>query len=146
MSFTAPSYDAAVQGACLPDSIPVPCHDLSIFKVYGQRRFQTQPQLFQTIPAAGREGQVITFTPTPPDHPTEQWSVFVTTVDTSGNESCWSNITTLNGTVSVDDPPPVRGKDEWFDIQGRKLRGTPRTPGVYVHRRGEWKRLTVIVR
>lgn len=147
MSFTAPQYDAARAGACLPDSIPVPCTDLLLCKVYGVRRGQTQPQLFQTIPAAGRQGQIITFTPAPPDHVTDQWSVFITSVDTNGNESCWSNMATLNGTVSVDDPPPTSRlvRDEWFDILGRKLHARPHTPGVYVHRRGTWKKLTVIL-
>lgn len=145
LTFTAPSFDAARAGACLPDSIPVPCTDLDHFIVSGQRQGQKTPQFFQTIPGTGREGQSITFTPTPPDHPDDIWSIFVQSVDHAGNVSCWSNITSINGTVSVTPgPPPSDEEEEWYDIAGRRLHHRPTMPGIYFYRRGGVHRRVII--
>ena len=146
VSFTAPRFDAAGPNACEPDSVPIPCSDLNHFEIYGVRHGTTEERFFQAIKGMGREGQLITFTPTPPDHPDDVWSVYVRSVDTSGNMSCRGNVTAINVTAGV----PIEGgkveKEEWFDVLGRKLKKPPTTPGVYYIRRGKTVRPIVVLK
>lgn len=137
LTFQAPKYNAGYNG-CEPDSIPSLCTDLDHFNVYGVRRGQTNSIFFQTLPGKGKQDQFITFLPTPPNNVDSIWSVYVTSVDSVGNESCEGRMWAINlPTSSVPYLPSVRVKDEWFDIVGRRLKTTPTTPGIYWKRNGK---------
>lgn len=110
------SCDTAV--TCLPET------QLATLRVWWWERWTPSPRILREKDVRGREGQRDSLQL--PDWPVA--SVFVTTLDSAGNESCPSNMTTVNGTVAVDpaDLPEIR----WYDVQGRRVR-CPSTPGVY---------------
>lgn len=100
--FTTPSVDAARPGACQPDSEwRVPCIDLQWARIYSQPRWATWMLVGQH--PASAPGNTDSFTVEVGDDPT---GFRVTFVDSSGNESCPSNIVQVNGGAGVETMPP----------------------------------------
>lgn len=126
---TLPAFDAL---GC--EASPVPCRDLDSLIVYGQPRWDTW-RAIQRLGVRGRESQ-------PLDLVLDLdgvWSVVVATKDTSGNESCRSNVVGVNLTADVPPVAPVPESQRevvWFDVQGRRLSSRPTAPGIYWERRG----------
>jgi len=59
--------------------------------------------------------------------------LWIATVDSAGNESCWSNEILLRPDLVVSAPNPVRQDTSWYDVAGRKLAARPRRAGVWFY-------------
>lgn len=139
--WTMPSIDAD-SATCIGWAGANPTIDLESVYVWGTPRWSTVPQILDRRLARGREGM--------PDSEVLNlagiWSLYVTTKDSLGNESCPSNVITLGGIAGVGSPTPRRRPlPELFDVAGRRVRA-PFIPGIYFRRAGDSLARVVIVR
>lgn len=70
-------------------------------------------------------------------------SLWVTTVDASGNESCLSNAVQLGGGAGVE--PTAGTAVRWYDVAGRRV-AAPVAPGIYFWRDGPRTGRIVVLR
>jgi len=161
LSFTLPRCQA-LPGAC--DTVKITCVPvapgsaeficdtlrlcnpetrLATLRVYWQTRWNGERRLWFERAIAGREGQRDSIE-VPRDTVATVW---VSTVDQAGNESCLSEPAWAGCCVGVEEiarPPP---EVLWYDVAGRVYHSRPTRSGVYWERGGiQGKRKLVIFR
>ncbi len=137
LSFTLPSHEALGCGEA-----NAPCTDLDSALLYRQDRYQ-HAAVTQRAGVRGREGQAWRFRV-----PAALQAVYyVTTKDSTGNETCGSNLVQIASAVTVPLlPDAAPGVAALYDIAGRKIPASMARPGVYFERigRGPARRVVVI--
>lgn len=115
---------------------------LALLRVYWQTRWNGERRLWFERSIAGREGQrdsveVLGDTVA---------TIWVSTVDQAGNESCLSGPVWAGCCVGVEEnarpPPEVR----YYDVAGRVYHVKPTRSGVYWERRGSGRRRLVVLK
>lgn len=158
LQFTYPSMDGFPcdslaytvtddSGAVVIQKVAVPLSGLTGLRLWGNRRFTLRDTLLaeQAIPAgsAGQPGSV-SF-----EDQGAEWTVWVTTLDGFGNESCPSNLVAVNGGVVGTPAWVIPEKRELFDLAGRRVAGAVRS-GIYFERvtnaRGVTTKRVVVLR
>lgn len=141
LHWTAPSYDA-LPGTCYADTLRV-CNDVVFYKVLGIRPPMTEPILLRLVPGLHPAGTPVDVEVGVPSEAEAAWTFYVQSVDTAGNESCWSNPVTMNGVISAPPSAPVP-QTAWYDIAGRKLPSKPSTPGVYFEKQHSVRKVIIV--
>lgn len=125
-----------------------PCRDLAKIVIRGKREATGANEFFpHPLCYTDEDGTHCISGPDMPDSmrvaiPRRQgndwWSFDAWAYDSTGNESWPSNPIRLNlgdgGPITgIENTPPTPGKDEWFDVQGRRV-SRPHASGVYFRR------------
>lgn len=120
------------------DTVTVAETDLATVRLYWWDRWASSPYLFREKSVVGMEGQRDSLEL--PDGILA--TVYVTTTDSAGNESCPSNYITISGVVGVGSHPV---KPRYYDIAGRRVE-KPDKPGIYWEVRGRTHRKIVVLK
>jgi len=114
LHFTAPQFNA-LASSCTESSSDT-LHDLETVILKGYRQGDLSLWVLAMKPIISGRPDSLRFYDWG-----KTWRVFVTFVDTAGNESCPSNVVTVNGTTDV---PLVETVRDWrvYDLQGRLVR------------------------
>lgn len=137
LRFHLPTHNAAGPGSC--ETGEEPLVDLSIVRLYGAGA--GEPVRLLDEHPAGAPGAPDSFAVETDGRP---WTFWVSSADSSGNESCLSDPVQLGGGLAVE-PAPDGPAVRWYDVTGRRVK-RPTAPGVYFWRDGARSGRSVVLR